>query len=50
MFIAFQVFTMVTLQMSRASQPTIPFVLPMYEKMKKHLSACSANAKLSNTF
>ncbi|KAF8130004.1 hypothetical protein K438DRAFT_1494987, partial [Mycena galopus ATCC 62051] len=32
-----QIFTQVTLQMSRANTPTLPWVLPMYEHMLKHL-------------
>lgn len=35
-----QVFTQVTLQMSRSSTPTLPWVLPMYEMMLKHLRKC----------
>jgi hypothetical protein len=42
-----QVFTHVTLQMSSASQPTIPFVLPMYEQMDRHLLSSSTDDKLA---
>ncbi|KAJ6569760.1 hypothetical protein DFH09DRAFT_429569 [Mycena vulgaris] len=34
------VFTQVTLQMSKSSTPTLPWVLPMYELMLKHLKKC----------
>jgi hypothetical protein len=34
-----QPFTEVTLQMSHSNVPTIPFVLPLYQKMEKHLEA-----------
>ncbi|KAJ7150500.1 hypothetical protein C8R43DRAFT_887357, partial [Mycena crocata] len=34
-----QIFTQVTLQMSRAQTPTLPWVLPMYEHMLKNLKA-----------
>ncbi|KAJ7178861.1 hypothetical protein C8R43DRAFT_871631 [Mycena crocata] len=34
-----QIFTQVTLQMSRAKTPTLPWVLPMYEHMLKNLKA-----------
>ncbi|KAJ7839207.1 hypothetical protein B0H14DRAFT_2512952 [Mycena olivaceomarginata] len=34
-----QVFTKVTLEMSKSTTPTLPFVIPMYEKMLKHLHA-----------
>ncbi|KAK0455611.1 uncharacterized protein EV420DRAFT_1272158 [Desarmillaria tabescens] len=33
-----EVFTQVTLQMSRSTTPTLPWVLPMYEMMRRHLS------------
>ena len=36
-----QPFTEVTLQMSHSKVPTIPFVLPLYQKMEKHLEAVS---------
>lgn len=36
-----------TLQMSHASQPTIPYVLPMYEQMKKKLSEYTMDPDLS---
>ncbi|KAJ7800160.1 hypothetical protein B0H14DRAFT_3490958 [Mycena olivaceomarginata] len=32
-----KVFTKVTLQMSKSSTPTLPWVLPMYKKMLVHL-------------
>lgn len=32
-----EIFTKVTLQMSRSNTPTLPWVLPMYEMMLKHL-------------
>jgi hypothetical protein len=38
-----QIFTKVTLQMSRSSTPTLPWVLPMYEGMLKHLRAWIAD-------
>lgn len=34
-----QIFTQVTLQMSRAGTPTLPWVLPMHEHMIKHLKS-----------
>ncbi|KAJ7084205.1 hypothetical protein C8R44DRAFT_721855, partial [Mycena epipterygia] len=34
-----EIFTQVTLQMSCSSTPTLPWVLPMYEKMLMHLRA-----------
>ncbi|KAJ7787943.1 hypothetical protein B0H14DRAFT_3162898, partial [Mycena olivaceomarginata] len=34
-----QVFTKVMLEMSKSTTPTLPFVIPMYEKMLKHLHA-----------
>ncbi|KAI9450375.1 cytochrome P450 [Russula earlei] len=34
-----ELFTEVTLQMSHSQVPTIPFVLPLYQKMEKHLEA-----------
>jgi DhnA family fructose-bisphosphate aldolase class Ia len=34
-----QIFTHVTLQMSKSSTPTLPWVLPMYEHMLKHFTA-----------
>ena len=36
-----QQFTEVTLQMSHSKVPMIPFVLPLYQKMEKHLEAFS---------
>jgi hypothetical protein len=36
-----QPFTEVTLQMSQSKVPTIPFMLPLYQKMEKHLEAVS---------
>ncbi|KAJ7435174.1 hypothetical protein FB451DRAFT_1062778, partial [Mycena latifolia] len=44
-----EVFTKVTLQMSRSSTPTLPWVLPMYELMLKHLRKCEADIKLSGS-
>ncbi|KAJ7759948.1 hypothetical protein B0H16DRAFT_1720166 [Mycena metata] len=41
-----QVFTQVTLQMSRSRTPTLPWVLPMYEWMRKHLKQCMVDATL----
>ncbi|KAJ6522341.1 hypothetical protein DFH09DRAFT_938405, partial [Mycena vulgaris] len=38
-----EVFTQVTLQMSRSSTPTLPWVLPMYEMMLKHLRKWQAD-------
>lgn len=32
-----EVFTQVTLQMSHSKTPTLPWVLPMYEHMDRHL-------------
>ena len=37
-----QPFTEVTLQMSHNTVPTIPFVLPLYQKMEKHLEAVAS--------
>jgi len=42
-----QPFTKVTLQMSHNTVPTIPFVLPLYQKMDKHLEAVSISWKHS---
>ncbi|KAJ7440018.1 hypothetical protein FB451DRAFT_1191806 [Mycena latifolia] len=39
----------VTLQMSRSSTPTLPWVLPMYEMMLKHLRKSEADTKLSGS-
>jgi hypothetical protein len=36
-----QPFTKVTLQMSHSKVPMIPFVLPLYQKMEKHLEVVS---------
>jgi hypothetical protein len=36
-----QPFTEVTLQMLHSKVPTIPFVLPLYQKREKHLEAVS---------
>ncbi|KAJ7430872.1 hypothetical protein FB451DRAFT_1422129 [Mycena latifolia] len=33
-----ETFTQVTLQMSKSTTPTLPWVIPMYEKMLKHLT------------
>ncbi|KAJ6558727.1 hypothetical protein B0H10DRAFT_1894392, partial [Mycena sp. CBHHK59/15] len=41
-----ETFTQVTLQMSRSTTLTLPWVLPMYEKMLKHLRSCSNNESL----
>ncbi|KAJ7759812.1 hypothetical protein DFH07DRAFT_682224, partial [Mycena maculata] len=38
-------FTKVTKQMSHSSTPTLPWVLPMYKGMCKHLQASEGNAK-----
>ncbi|KAJ6483393.1 hypothetical protein C8R45DRAFT_871167, partial [Mycena sanguinolenta] len=39
-------FTSVTLQMSRSSTPTLPWVLPMYEKMLTHLRRDTTDVSL----
>ncbi|KAJ7707181.1 hypothetical protein B0H16DRAFT_1242259, partial [Mycena metata] len=39
-------FTRLTLQMSRSRTPTLPWVLPMYEYMRKHLKKCQNDATL----
>ncbi|KAJ7138608.1 hypothetical protein C8R46DRAFT_922078, partial [Mycena filopes] len=41
-----KIFTQVTLQMSKSSTPTLPWVLPMYEHMLKHLQATRDDGKL----
>ncbi|KAF7293382.1 hypothetical protein MIND_01115100 [Mycena indigotica] len=41
-----EVFTEVTLQMSKSSTPTLPWVLPMYELMLAHLKACRDDLNL----
>ncbi|KAJ7021826.1 hypothetical protein C8F04DRAFT_972208, partial [Mycena alexandri] len=41
-----QIFSQVTLQMSRSKTPTLPWVLPMYEHMLKHLRAHRDDALL----
>ncbi|KAJ7189246.1 hypothetical protein C8R46DRAFT_877092, partial [Mycena filopes] len=41
-----QIFTQVTLQMSKSSTPTLPWVLPMYEHMLKHLQATRDDGKI----
>ncbi|KAF7362862.1 Dimer-Tnp-hAT domain-containing protein [Mycena venus] len=41
-----KVFTKVTLQMSKSSTPTLPWVLPMYEKMLVHLWSTRADEKI----
>ncbi|KAJ7307880.1 hypothetical protein DFH08DRAFT_636630, partial [Mycena albidolilacea] len=41
-------FTKVTRQMSHSSTPTLPWVLPMYEGMRKHLQASEENAKFGS--
>ncbi|KAJ7721351.1 hypothetical protein DFH07DRAFT_760491 [Mycena maculata] len=38
-----QLFTQVTLQMSKSSTPTLPWVLPMYRKMAEHLTTTRDN-------
>ncbi|KAE9399170.1 hypothetical protein BT96DRAFT_745905, partial [Gymnopus androsaceus JB14] len=43
------VFTEVTLQMSRTDTPTLPWVLPMYCRMEKHLTTV-ANSDLPCSF
>ncbi|KAJ6505630.1 hypothetical protein DFH09DRAFT_828701, partial [Mycena vulgaris] len=45
-FIFFSFFTQVTLQMSKSTTPTLPWVLPMYEKMLKHLKSTRDNVKI----
>ncbi|KAF7360904.1 Dimer-Tnp-hAT domain-containing protein [Mycena sanguinolenta] len=40
-------FTKVTLQMSKSSTPTLPWVIPMYEKMLEHLREHVSNNDLS---
>jgi len=42
-FPSLQPFLEVTLQMSHNKIPTIPFVLPVYHKMEKHLEAVSTS-------
>ncbi|KAJ7676984.1 hypothetical protein DFH06DRAFT_976182 [Mycena polygramma] len=42
-----KMFTLVTKHMSRSSTPTLPWVLPMYEGMLKHLRACKLDNSLS---
>ncbi|KAF7305351.1 hypothetical protein HMN09_00787000 [Mycena chlorophos] len=39
-------FTQVTLQMSQAGTPTLPWVLPLYEDMLDHLKQCRDDLKL----
>ncbi|KAJ7845222.1 hypothetical protein B0H14DRAFT_2358217 [Mycena olivaceomarginata] len=41
-----KVFTKVTLQMSKSSTPTLPWVLPMYEKMLVHLRSTRDDEKI----
>ncbi|KAF7346859.1 Dimer-Tnp-hAT domain-containing protein [Mycena sanguinolenta] len=41
-----ELFTSVTLQMSRSSTPTLPWVLPMYEKMLTHLRGYTTHTSL----
>ncbi|KAJ7453226.1 hypothetical protein FB451DRAFT_1373925 [Mycena latifolia] len=38
-----ETFTQVTLQMSKSTTPTLPWVIPMYEKMLKHLTDARDN-------
>ncbi|KAJ2920749.1 hypothetical protein H1R20_g16345, partial [Candolleomyces eurysporus] len=38
-------FTMATLQLSSSKCPTIPFVLPIYDALEKHLSAIIGNSQ-----
>ncbi|KAJ7652749.1 hypothetical protein DFH06DRAFT_994994, partial [Mycena polygramma] len=42
-----KMFTLVTKHMSRSSTPTLPWVLPMYEGMLKHLRTCKLDNSLS---
>lgn len=41
-----QVFTLVTLEMSKKHMPTLPWVLPMYEKMRQSLEGFMKNNSL----
>ena len=45
--LSFQPFTEVTLQMSHNKSPTIPFVLPLYQKMEKHLESVANSCEYS---
>ncbi|KAI1797443.1 hypothetical protein LXA43DRAFT_877707 [Ganoderma leucocontextum] len=42
-----EVFTKVTKEMSRSRTPTLPYVLPMYERMFKSLDAYARDVKIS---
>ncbi|KAJ6528858.1 hypothetical protein B0H19DRAFT_845905, partial [Mycena capillaripes] len=48
--IAAQVFIQVTLQMSKSTTPTHPWVLPMYEKMLTDLESACDDTSLPQPF